>query len=215
MITDTFSGWSTWPPDPETWLRLTRAVDRLLSMTAAPPLQLDWSGSAPALSAVLLTGFWAKIDVAGTNGSYSWTRLSPKRRGLELPPAPQKGIGEGLSGGPNNPAYVAALTAPGTAVANGTVVWLWPGALGEGFQQWLFAPAATAGLVRGKLDGAMAVGGSAVLSIWAWTGTAEADTGENITVYDWLLAGTQTIAAGRNVVAALVGGRWYIIAAAC
>jgi hypothetical protein len=71
------------------------------------------------------------------------------------------------------------------------------------------------GLLRGKLDGSQSYQGSAVMSVWAWNGSAEADTGENMTVYDWHLKTGQTIAAGTQVTAALVGGRWYVIAAQC
>jgi hypothetical protein len=71
------------------------------------------------------------------------------------------------------------------------------------------------GLLRGKLDGAQSYQGSAVMSVWAWDGSAEADTGENVTVFDWHLKTAQSIAAGTQVTAALVGGRWYVIAAQC
>jgi hypothetical protein len=70
-------------------------------------------------------------------------------------------------------------------------------------------------LLRGKLDGGLTYQGSATMSVWAWDGSAEADTGGNITVYDWLLVSGGSIASGTNVVAAFIGGRWYIIAAAC
>jgi hypothetical protein len=71
------------------------------------------------------------------------------------------------------------------------------------------------GLLRGKLDGSQSFQGSAVMSVWAWNGSAEADTGENVTVYDWHLKTGQTIASGTQVTAALVGGRWYVISAQC
>jgi hypothetical protein len=71
------------------------------------------------------------------------------------------------------------------------------------------------GLLRGKLDGAQNFQGSAVMSVWAWNGSAEADTGENETVFDWHLKSGQSIAAGTQVTAAMVGGRWYVIAAQC
>jgi hypothetical protein len=71
------------------------------------------------------------------------------------------------------------------------------------------------GLLRGKLDGTQSFQGSAVMSVWAWNGSAEADTGENVTVYDWHLKSGQSIAAGTQVTAAMVGGRWYVIAAQC
>lgn len=73
------------------------------------------------------------------------------------------------------------------------------------------------GIVRGKLDGALSAGGSATLSVWAWNGSAQADTGDNITVYDWLLVSSQTISSGVNVIAAQDArdGRYYVISAAC
>lgn len=71
------------------------------------------------------------------------------------------------------------------------------------------------GLLMGVLDGAMSYGGSATMSIWAFNGSADADTGANVTVYDWLLSTGQTIASGKRVVAAFVGGRWRVIAAQC
>lgn len=71
------------------------------------------------------------------------------------------------------------------------------------------------GILRGKLDGTQSYQGSAVMSVWAWNGTAEADTGENVTVYDWHLSSGQTIASGKQVTAAFVGGRWYVVAAQC
>lgn len=71
------------------------------------------------------------------------------------------------------------------------------------------------GLKIGVLDGAMAYGGSAVVSIWTYSGLGDIDTGENITAYDWLLLTGQTISAGKKVVIAFVGYRWRVIAAQC
>jgi hypothetical protein len=79
----------------------------------------------------------------------------------------------------------------------------------------LGAAAGGSGLKRGKLDGSQSYQGSAVMSVWAWNGSAEADTGEDVTVFDWHLKTGQTIAAGTQVTAALVGGRWYVIASQC
>lgn len=69
----------------------------------------------------------------------------------------------------------------------------------------------------GKLDGTLSFGGSAVMSVWRWNGTAYADTLENITVYDWLLSSGQTIAAGRQVTAFFdpSSGRWFVDGAQC
>lgn len=73
------------------------------------------------------------------------------------------------------------------------------------------------GMKRGKLDGTLSVGGSATMSVWKWNGSAEADTGDNITVYDFLLASGQTIASGKKVVAEWdsASGRWYVVSAEC
>ena len=55
------------------------------------------------------------------------------------------------------------------------------------------------------------------MSVWRYNGSAEADTNENITVYDWMLKTGQTIASGKKVVAEffLDSGRWYVTAAEC
>jgi hypothetical protein len=79
----------------------------------------------------------------------------------------------------------------------------------------LGAAAGGSGLKRGKLDGSQSYQGSATLSVWAWNGSAEADTGEDVTVYDWLLPSGGSIASGKKVVAAYVGGRWYVVSAEC
>lgn len=71
------------------------------------------------------------------------------------------------------------------------------------------------GLLMGKLDATLNYTSSATLSIWAWNGSADADTTENVTVYDWLLSSGQSIASGKQVVAAYVGGRWRVIGAQC
>ena len=72
-----------------------------------------------------------------------------------------------------------------------------------------------AGFVKGKLDGSLSFGGSATLSVWAWNGSAEADTGSNLTVYDWLLVSGQSIAAGTQVAASydVNSGRYYVTGA--
>ena len=71
--------------------------------------------------------------------------------------------------------------------------------------------------IHGKLDGSLSAGGSATLSIWAWNGTAEADTGENVTVYDWLLSGSFTLASGAQVTAGWDrrSGRYYVTGGSC
>lgn len=68
---------------------------------------------------------------------------------------------------------------------------------------------------RGKLDGNLTVGGSATMSIWYWNGSAEADNGSNITVYDWMLG--ETLVAGKKVAATWceLSSRWYVTSAEC
>jgi hypothetical protein len=182
-------------------------------MAPFPPNQ-DLPG-APLLYA---EAFWAKITAVGTGGSYSWVEMVPKAGGLEdVGELARSGIGEGLSGGPTNPAYEVRgrTNVPKSTVGNPVFVQMWLGrTAAAGGQQYLFDGAGVS-LLRGKLDGAMVFGGSAVMSVWAWTGSAEADTGENVTVGDWLLSSGQTIAAGKNVVAGYVGGRWVVIGAQC
>jgi len=72
-------------------------------------------------------------------------------------------------------------------------------------------------VLRGKLDGTLNKDSSATMSVWRYNGSAEADTSENVTVYDWMLKTGQTIASGKKVVAEffLDSGRWYVIAAEC
>lgn len=73
------------------------------------------------------------------------------------------------------------------------------------------------GFVIGKLDGALSFGGSATLSVWAWNGSAYADTTENLTVYDWLLSSGQSVASGTQVTAQFDGrsGRWIVAGSQC
>lgn len=71
--------------------------------------------------------------------------------------------------------------------------------------------------IRGKLDGTLSYQGSATMSIWWYNGSAEADSTENVTVYDWLLSTGQTIASGKQVTAAWDSrsGRYYVTGAQC
>lgn len=70
-------------------------------------------------------------------------------------------------------------------------------------------------LLKGKLDDELVFEGSATVSLWHHDGSAEVDSGDNITAYDWLLASGQSIAAGEKVVLAFISGRWYVIATEC
>jgi hypothetical protein len=75
----------------------------------------------------------------------------------------------------------------------------------------------TASFIRGKLDGTMSYQGSATMSIWAWNGSAEADTGDNVTVWDWKLSSGQNIPSGTQVDAAWDprSGRYYLTGRQC
>lgn len=63
--------------------------------------------------------------------------------------------------------------------------------------------------VVGKLDGALAAGSTATLSIW--TKTPEIDSSQNLVADDWLLTGDQTLAAGTQVIATFSHGVWYVV----
>lgn len=72
------------------------------------------------------------------------------------------------------------------------------------------------GALLGKLDGSLSVGGSATVSVWAWNGSSFADTGQNITAYDWLMkAGSTAIAAGKKVVCQSINGIYIVTEAEC
>ncbi len=71
------------------------------------------------------------------------------------------------------------------------------------------------GIKIGKLDGTLTDASSATMSVWIHNGTAFVDSGENITVNDWLLGSGQTIASGKKVIAASVFGTLIVIAAEC
>lgn len=72
-------------------------------------------------------------------------------------------------------------------------------------------------IILGKLDADMTADGSAEMSIWSHNGTSIVDTGETITVYDWLLDNSQTIATDQRVIAGTDSrnDRKYIIGARC
>ena len=67
-----------------------------------------------------------------------------------------------------------------------------------------------------KLNGSLSAGGSASASVWAWNGSAIADTGEDVTVYDWLMkAGATAIASGKKIVFTSSGGINIVTEAEC
>lgn len=68
----------------------------------------------------------------------------------------------------------------------------------------------------GKLDGALAQGGSATVSIWTGAGGSESDSGKNIVAYDWLMkTGADNIATGKKVVVTIINGVPYVTEAEC
>lgn len=71
--------------------------------------------------------------------------------------------------------------------------------------------------IKGVLDGSLAYASSATMSVWEFNGVGDADTGENVTVYDWLLSSGQSIASGKNVTAFwdAASGRYYVDGAQC
>jgi hypothetical protein len=182
---------------------LVEAVVPPLTVTRTPGGQVIGPGSEAG-------AFWAKITEVGSTGTntgcgiaHAWeewwddhaTACLIKREGGRSGTTTERPAREVLKR---------------TAV-KGDLVWLHPPTRGRPDHHFLL----TTGLVMGKLDGALVYQGSAIMSVWAWTGSADADTGENVAVFDWLLASGQSIAAGKNVVAAFVGGRLRVIGAQC
>lgn len=78
-----------------------------------------------------------------------------------------------------------------------------------------FNGSSTPWVIKGKLDGTLSFGGAAVMSVWEYNGSVEADTLQDVDVYDWLLLSGQTVAAGRQVVAVWAHDRYYVVAAQC
>lgn len=64
----------------------------------------------------------------------------------------------------------------------------------------------------GKLDFDLTPGHSQNVSIWAGAGGMEADTGVNVTAFDWLLNSNQKLAAGSFVVVTRINLEWYVTA---
>lgn len=64
-----------------------------------------------------------------------------------------------------------------------------------------------------KLDASLSVGSSCTASIWS--GTTLADSGENVTVHDWLLTTGESLDSGTKVVIAFYCSKWYVIQASC
>lgn len=70
----------------------------------------------------------------------------------------------------------------------------------------------------GVLDGTLNAAGSATVSVWAGEPGNEADTGVNVTAWDWLLGqcgSGYSVLANNRVIVARILGTWYVIAASC
>ena len=67
----------------------------------------------------------------------------------------------------------------------------------------------------GKLDGALAAGGTATVSVWEVAGGTQADSGINLTAHDWLLTAGETLPTGALVVVQqhAQSRRWYVVQA--
>lgn len=69
---------------------------------------------------------------------------------------------------------------------------------------------------RGRLDSPLSGQGSAACSLFAGPSGATVDTGENVTIHDWLLSPSEgPVAAGKNVLVALADGAWWLVAVGC
>lgn len=68
-----------------------------------------------------------------------------------------------------------------------------------------------------ELEGELESGGNAEASIWAYDPETEelVDTGEDVTVYAWMLNDGESIEIGTEIMIVNSGGRWYISNAAC
>lgn len=69
---------------------------------------------------------------------------------------------------------------------------------------------------RGKLDAELEQGGSATVSIWIYNGS-DADSGVDVTAYDWFLSAGQSLASDTVVTVEWFpdDGRFWLIGAEC
>ena len=81
--------------------------------------------------------------------------------------------------------------------------------------RWPVIPQTAAAFRIGVLDTDLTYRSSATMSVYTGGGGSETDSTENITVWDWLLAPGDSIAAGSNVIAGWNGSAWYVFAAEC
>lgn len=64
-------------------------------------------------------------------------------------------------------------------------------------------------ILLGTLDGTLSQGSSATMNVY--DGDPLADSGDDITVYDWLLPSGESLAGATKVVAFRKSGKWYVI----
>ncbi len=64
-----------------------------------------------------------------------------------------------------------------------------------------------------KLNTSLSAGGSCEASVWE--GDPLVDSGDDVTVNDWLLGTGESLDSGTKVVILLVSGNWYVIQASC
>lgn len=68
-------------------------------------------------------------------------------------------------------------------------------------------------VLLGILDESLSQGSSTTMSVYQ--GDPLADTGVDITVYDWFLGSGESIASGKKIKAEFICGKWYVTAAEC
>jgi hypothetical protein len=194
-------------------------ADRLgvLAMTAPLVLPADnepealarvaLDGDAPAadtdpfcvLLEPLADGAIGRAAVAGV--AWALVDFSDAGHGFAAPEAGETGA---LASAGSGPARVVWKES-GTGVKKALVL------LGAG------ASASARKFLRGVLKTTLTFGGSAVIDVRAWNGSAQADTGEDLTVYDDFLSSGQTAAAGAIIGACRDDNdqRWYAIVERC
>ncbi len=57
--------------------------------------------------------------------------------------------------------------------------------------------------------------GEAEATVWAGDPLAATDPVETITVHNWLLGASETLASGTRIVVIKLHGKWYVIQASC
>lgn len=182
---------------------------------------------------VVFTGALAERVVDSTR----WVEEHAGRRGLPItPPAAAEAVFVRVTGSLSSGYYPGTVTfwsaaddawvdygavklkaANGETLTSGTRYLARPaGRTSGGDEAFVTVPGGSGGssTVHGVLDGTLTQGSSATLSVYSGPST---DTGTNVTVYDFMLASGQTVAAGAHAFAALdaTDGLYYVIAAPC